>query len=160
MQREAQRIDPLKNQDGTGILGRISDSLTKKGLNVGSFSIDVNTISLIGSPGISQSPFILSRGGVTNFNTDPSLDSNTMDNLITSLNEATSPERSGVFGELWSSKLLKSISDNKKLYDTLSDKVTETTFPSSNLGNQLEMVSKMIDSRFERGTDVSICSYG
>jgi hypothetical protein len=146
MQREAQRVDPLKHEDGTGILGRISDELTKKGLNVGSFAIDVNAISLIGHPGVSPAPFILSRGGVSDFNTHAS--SETMDDLITNLNEATTVE-SGVFGELWSSKLLKSISDNRKLYDTLVDKVAETTFPESYLGRQLEMVAKMIDSREE-----------
>lgn len=177
MQREAQRVDPLKQEDGTGmfalyshyscsliskltpsnlisgILGRIADELTKKGLNVGSFSIDTNAISLIGEPGTSPAPFILSRGGVTNFNSAPS--SEAMNSLITSLNEATSTD-SGAFGELWSSKLLKSISDNKLLYDTLSDKVTVTTFPESHLGRQLEMVAKMIDSRAERGSDADV----
>lgn len=134
-------------------MGRIADGLTNKGLNVGSFAIDVNAISLIGKPGISPTPFILSRGGVTNFNSDASSD--TMDSLITSLNEATTTE-SGVFGELWSSKLLKSIADNELLYDTLADKVTEITFPASHLGSQLEMVAKMIDSRAERGSDADV----
>lgn len=105
MQREAQRVDPLKQQDGTGILGRIADGLTHLGLNVGSFAIDVNAISLIGKPGLSPASFILSRGGLTDFNIDESSDK--MDSWITSLNKATAPE-SGVFGELWSSKLLAS----------------------------------------------------
>lgn len=39
--------------DGTGILGCIADALTKKGLNAGSFAIDVNAISLLGYPGVS-----------------------------------------------------------------------------------------------------------
>ena len=153
MQREAQRVDPLKKVDGTGILGRISDELTKKGLNVGSFAIDVNAISLIGRPAVSPTPFILSRGGVTNFNTSPSSD--TMDSMITSLNEATKLE-SGVFSELWSNKLFQSISNNKELYDALADKTTATTFPKSHLGSQLEMVAKMIDSRDTRSADADV----
>eukprot|EP00956_Cyclotella_meneghiniana_P012269 scaffold17437_cov79-Cyclotella_meneghiniana.AAC.1 len=153
MQREAQRVDPLKNADGTGVLGRISDELTKKGLSVGSFSIDVNAISLLGKPAVSPTPFILSRGGVTNFNADASVD--TMDSLIASLNEATTSE-SGVFSELWSSKLLKSISDNTQLYNTLADLETEISFPDSHLGRQLEMVAKMIDSREARGADADV----
>lgn len=153
MQREAQRVDPLKTKDGTGVLGRISDELTKKGLSVGSFSIDVNSISLLGKSAVSPTPFILSRGGVTNFNTDASVD--TMDSLIASLNEATTSE-SGVFSELWSSKLVKSISDNKQLYDTLADLETEIQFPSSHLGRQLETVAKMIDSREARGADADV----
>lgn len=42
------------------------------------------------------------------------------------------------------------------LYNTLSDKVTKTTFPKSHLGDQLKMVAKMIDSRAERGTDADV----
>ena len=153
MQREAQRVDPLKKVDGTGILGRITDELTQKGLNVGSFSIDTNAISLIGKPAVSPTPFILSRGGVTNFNTNPSSD--TMDDMITSLNEETTLD-SGVFSELWSNKLFQSISNNKKLYDALADKTTETQFPESHLGRQLEMVAKMIDSRDARSADADV----
>ena len=153
MQREAQRVDPLKEEDGTGVLGRIADALTLKERNVGAFAIDVNSVSLIGHPGVSSTPFILSGGGVTNFNYDASTD--TMDDLITSLNEETAHD-SGVFGELWSSKLLKSIADNQNIYDTLDGKVTETTFPRSHLGRQLEMVAKMIDSREVRGADADV----
>jgi len=153
MQREAQRVDPLKEEDGTGILGRIADALTRKGLKVGSFAIDVNTISLLGFPGVSPPPFILSRSGVSKFNNGAS--SASMDAKITSLNEATT-SHSGVFGELWSSKLLKSLTDNKNLYDTLAGKKTNVTFPTSYLGSQLEMVAKMIDSRAERGADADV----
>ena len=40
MQRETKRIDPYESASGTGVLGRMSDVLTGKGHNVGSFSID------------------------------------------------------------------------------------------------------------------------
>ena len=153
MQREAQRVDPLKDIDGTGILGRISDALTKKGLSVGTFSIEVNSISLIGEPGVTPSPFILSRSGVTKFNNRAS--SATMDAKITAINEATE-EESGAFADLWSDTLLKSLSNNKLLYDTLAGKSTTTTFPTSYLGDQLEMVAKMIDTREERGVDADM----
>ena len=81
---------------------------------------------------------------MTNFNYNPSTGS--MNSMITSLNEATAHD-SGVFGELWSSKLIKSIADNQNIYNTLAGKVTETIFPNSGLGRQLQMVAKMIDSR-------------
>jgi uncharacterized protein (DUF1501 family) len=113
----------------------------------------VNTISLIGSPGVSPSPFILSQSGVSKFNNGPS--SATMDVAITSLNSATAHD-SGVFGELWSSKLHKTLFDNKNLYDTLSGKTTLTAFPTSSLGSQLQMVAKMIDSRVARGSDADM----
>lgn len=47
----AQRVDPLKAGKSTGVLGRIRDALTKQGKSVGAFSIDRNSISLIGEPG-------------------------------------------------------------------------------------------------------------
>ncbi|KAL7482807.1 hypothetical protein ACHAW6_008462, partial [Cyclotella cf. meneghiniana] len=153
MQREAQRVDPLKQQDGTGILGRIANALTRKGLNVGSFAIDANAISLMGFPGVSPSPFILSREGVSKFNNGASSD--IMDAAIISLNGVTTHD-SGVFADLWSSHLIKSLTDNKKLYDTLAVKKTNITFPMSYLGSQLEMVAKMIDSRAERGVDADV----
>jgi hypothetical protein len=75
---------------------------------------------------------------VTNFNYNPSTSLILMNSMITSLNEATAHD-SGVFGELWSSKLIKSIANNKNIYNA--------TFPNSGLGRQLQMVAKMIDSR-------------
>jgi hypothetical protein len=60
MQHEVQRVDPLKEEDGIGVLGGIADALTLtlKELNVGAFAIDVNAISLLGRPGISSTSFI------------------------------------------------------------------------------------------------------
>mmetsp|Transcript_10203 Transcript_10203/g.21320 ORF Transcript_10203/g.21320 Transcript_10203/m.21320 type:complete len:551 (+) Transcript_10203:1-1653(+) len=153
MQREAERVDPLKEADGTGILGRIADALNKKGRSVGTFSIERNTISLIGTPGLTSTPFILSRSGVSKFNNRASSES--MEADIAAINNATAPE-SGVFGDYWSETLVKSLSHNKLLYDTLSDKQTDITFPTSYLGRQLEMVAKMIDSRAERGSDADM----
>jgi len=153
MQLAAQRIDPLKNEDGTGILGRIRDVLTNQGLSVGAFSIDVNSISLIGKPGLATSPMILSNNGVAQFNYAPS--SSDMNAVIESLNGETKAE-SGVFGEWYSDVLLKSLSHNQLLYNTLEGKTTTVTFPNSHLGRQLGMVARMIDSRIQRGTDADM----
>lgn len=153
MQEAAQRIDPLKDQDGTGVLGRMRDALTRKGLSAGAFSLNVNSISLIGGPGVNPSPMILSGSGVSPFNGAPS--STDMDDKIALLNAATTTE-SGMFAEWYSDTLTKSLSHNQLLYDTLNDMTTETTFPTSHLGRQLEMVSKMIDSRGDRGTDADL----
>lgn len=153
MNREAQRVDPLKEKVGTGILGRISDALSKKGLNVGSFALEFNSISLLGEPAVTPSPYILSRSGVSKFNTDPSTVS--MGDKIEAINMATESD-SGVFADFWSETLLKSLSQSKQLYETLEDKRTINDFPSSYLGNQLEMVAKMIGTRAERGVDADM----
>jgi hypothetical protein len=153
MQLAAAKIDPMKREDGTGIMGRVRDLLSQQGLSVGAFSLDSNSISLIGKPGETATPMILSNGGVVQFNENPSDDG--MDAAIASLNGEVEAH-TGAFGDWYSETLLKSLAHNKLLYDTLVDKETEVTFPNSHLGRQLQMVAKMIDSRNERGTDADV----
>ena len=105
------------------------------------------------SVGVTASPMILSNSGVTMFNEAASSDD--MGAAIELLNGKTKTE-SGVFGEFYSDTLLKSLDHNEALYDTVSEKTTNVTFPDSSLGRQLAMVAKMIDSRTERGTDADV----
>lgn len=154
MQQAAQRVDPLKKEDATGILGRMRDALTRKGLSVGAFSINARSISLIGEPGLTASPMILTGNGITTFNEAPS--SENMDATIALLNGKTNATSTGVFGDWYSDTLVKSLSHNQLLYDTLTGKETEHSFPNSHLGRQLEMAAKMISSREERGTDADM----
>jgi hypothetical protein len=152
MQLAAQKIDPLKAQDGTGVLGRIRDVLTKKGRVVGAFSLNVNSISLIGKPSLS-SPVILSDAGVTAFNQAPSISG--MESTISLLNGETKSD-SGVFAEWYSDTLTTSLNKNKIMFDTLAGKTTQMTFPTTGLGKQLSMVAKMIDSRTVRRSDADV----
>ena len=64
MQQESKRVDPYDHADGTGILGRISDVLTKLGHNVGSFSIDRFSVALVGKAGVTDAPMIVGRNGI------------------------------------------------------------------------------------------------
>ena len=153
-QQAAQRIDPLKALDGTGILGRIRDILVeKKGRNVEAYSLNVNSICLIGEPGVTSTPMIISDGGATPFNRFPSLAD--MDSRIYLLNGETKAE-SGVFADFHAEAVIKSLSDNKVLVDTLIGKTTQIVFPTSGLGRQLSMVAKMIDSRAVRNSDADM----
>lgn len=150
MQREAQRVDPYDTQSGTGIIGRMSDSLTRQGYNVGSFSIERGSVSLIGKPGVSPAPSIVDRGGVSPFNENPSTD-NMMDH-ITALNEG-STVNSGVFSETWSDHVLTALAKNDLLYQTLEGTSTNTDFPDTYFGQQVEIIAKMIQTREERGSN-------
>lgn len=159
MQLEAQRIDPLQAGNNTGVLGRMRDILKMQGLGVGAFSINANSISLIGDPGVSSSPMILSDTGVTEFNRNPS--QTNMSDIIADLNGQTT-ENSGLFGELFSDELLTSLSHNQLMYDTLNGLDNLVVFPSDGLGRQLSTASKMIATREQRGTDADVffLSYG
>ena len=159
MQLEAQRIDPMQAGNNTGVLGRMRDILKMQGLGVGAFSINANSISLIGDPGVSSSPMILSDTGVTEFNRNPS--QTNMSDIIADLNGQTT-ENSGLFGELFSDELLTGLSHNQLMYDTLNGLDNLFVFPSDELGRQLSTVSKMIATREQRGTDADVffLSYG
>ena len=87
------------------------------------------------------------------FNENPSSDD--MATTIELLNGKTKTE-SGVFGEFYSDTLLKSLTHNELLYNTVSQKATTVSFPNSGLGSQLAMVAKMIDTRTERGADADV----
>ena len=153
MQLAAQRLDPLKAGNNTGILGRMRDVLKMQGLGVGAFSINTNSISLIGEPGVNDSPMILSQNGVTEFNRNPSQAN--MSDIIADLNGQTA-DGSGLFGELFSDDLLTSLSHNKLMYDTLNGLENQVDFPDDGLSRQLSMVSKMIATREQRGTDADV----
>jgi len=152
-QFETERVDPFEMSHGTGILGRIADSLKAKGHIVDTISIDSKATALQGTPNLASSPFVLSRFGVSRFNLGAS--SNNMESHITAMNEATVPE-SGVFGDFWSESLVKSLSQNNFMYEILSGSVTNTSFPTSFLGQQLSVVAKMIGHHAERGVETDI----
>lgn len=150
MQEAVQKIDPFKAEDGTGIMGRMRDVLTKQGLSVGAFSLNSHSIATVGKPGVTETPMIISQNGVTRFN--PASSSSDFDATIALLNGGTTPA-SGVFADWYSDTFVESISRNQLLYDTLSQMETTVPFPTSGIGRQLSMVSKMIDSRHTRGSD-------
>ena len=147
MQRETKRIDPYETRSGTGILGRMSDVLTREGHNVGSFSVDRFSIALAGKPGISDPPIIVGRNGVPTIYLD-----DTKANLA-KLHNATHPD-SGIFADTWSSSLMESIGTNDRLSAELESVTTQVDFPNSYLGQSLETVSRLIATKDVRGVDV------
>lgn len=156
MQQEAKRVDPFKDAKGTGIMGRITDALTNKGISTGSLAIDGTSIALVGYPGVSSPVSIIGQGGVNEFDPRPKNgDSLSQDSLIKgieNLNNATELD-SGMFAETWSSLLLDSLRQNQKLYDTLQAVELSTTFPKNSLGRKLETVAKLIQTHKVRGTN-------
>lgn len=147
MQREAKRVDPYDLSSGTGVLGRMTDILTRDGSNVGSFSVDRFSVALAGKPGISDAPMIVDRGGVPRVYLD-----DTQADLAKLHN--TSHQDSGIFADTWSSSLMKSIGSNERLSSELANVTTQVQFPNTNLGNTLKTISRLIATRHVRGVDV------
>jgi len=148
MQLESKRVDPVEKQSNTGVLGRMADILTNKGHKVGSFSLDRYSVSILGQPGVSSSPMIVSSGnGVT-----PFYASGTLRGLLPSLHEQSQVD-SGFFSETWSSELMQSIDVNDLLSTALLNVSTSSVFPTTYLSRQLRTVARLIGTRNQRGVD-------
>ena len=147
MQRETKRIDPYGKSSGTGVLGRMSDVLTREGHNVGSFSVDGLSVALVGEPGASKAPITVDSSGVAKVYLDDA-------KTVLSKLHNTSRSDSGIFAETWSSSLMESIGTSELLRSELEGLTTHYDFPESYLGSTLETISRLIATRRARGVDV------
>jgi hypothetical protein len=148
MQRETKRVDPYEATSGTGVLGRMADVLSSTGHNVGSFSVDRFSVALVGKPGESSPPMIVNNRGIPQVYLDDTKD------ILPKLHNASQADSSGIFGETWSSSLIKSVGTNELLRNELNNINANVEFPDSSLGRSLETVSRLIASREARGVDV------
>jgi uncharacterized protein (DUF1501 family) len=148
MQLETKRVDPLNRQANTGVLGRMTDVLVKKGHVVGSFSMDRNSVSVSGKPGVSSSPMVVSSGnGQT-----PFYASSTLRGLLPTLHEQSQVD-SGYFSETWSNSLMQAVDGNDLISAALLNVSTSAVFPNNYLGQQLRTVARLISTRNQRGVD-------
>ena len=63
MRYESKRMDPYDSSLGTGVIGRMADALILDGHNVGTFSVDTNSVALAGVAGLASSPTTLDIDG-------------------------------------------------------------------------------------------------
>merc|ERR1719266_2104152 len=117
-QQETQRVDPLGEVKGTGVLGRMTDVLTQKGFKTGSVSISDDTYVLVGTDGVSPPINFVSQDGISKFNENPSMVN--MSSTIKDLNNATT-STSGIFAETWSNALYTSIDQNEVLSQAIDN---------------------------------------
>ena len=153
MTLEAAREDLSDEFSGTGVGGRIADALTQKGIKTNTFSISGQQVLLTGEPGAGPSQFILSSSGLSAFNSNPSIPS--MNDVILALNNATTAD-SGFFAETWSSKLSDAISKQEILKTAVDSTTVTTPFPNSGIGNQLKMVTQLMQTAATRGVSRDI----
>ena len=149
-QKDTQQIDPFKNVDGTGVMGRMADVLTKNAYNTGSYSISGDNHVLIGKPQKSPSVNFIGISGVTKFNEKASIDD--MNVTMAKLNNPTTA-MSGKFGKTWSDLFDSSVRQTEALYQALNDLTLDTTFPTTNIGRRLDQVAKVMKARNELGND-------
>ena len=149
MQDEVSRLDPMNLVSGTGSLGRMADVLQAKGYMTRRTAIDSPTSNLASRSAVTPPIVTLGRRGVSRFNVAPS--SSTMNTTIQQLNNGTS----GIYGDLWSTLMKRSISQSEDLLTTLNTQ-PKSVFPSTLLGGRLKIAAQMIASRVKSGVDRDI----
>jgi len=160
MQKNVQRLDPSATAAGTGILGRITAALSEtKGtlgnnFQIGSISIQESSTALQGG----KPPSTIGKKGIQSFDPYPWNKRKSWKNFdlmpaIEEINNATSSSESSLYGEAWSSNLLKVIEDNKFLEYAMSQAKITKTFAEDDMSQKLLQVSKLIDTAGIRGVD-------
>ena len=149
MQDEVSWLDPMRLRSGTGALGRMTDILQSKGYRTRRTSIDAPSSNLASRSFFTPPIVTLGRGGVNQFNVAPS--SPTMNSTVQQLNNGTS----GIFGDVWSTLMKRSITQSVDVY-SIASKQPKNVFPSTVLGGRLKLAAQMIASRVSSGVDRDI----
>ena len=153
MQGEAQKVDPFDVVDGTGVLGRMCDTLGKKGYMVQPITVDDASVATVGKPGAAAGyPLIVSPYGTSAFNPLPKGETFDPRPYLDALNNATRLQ-SSIYGETWSQRFHTGLLDNAAILQALSTTSLSTTFPDKDYGAKLKIVSTLVASHNERSTD-------
>ena len=147
MQDEVSRLDPFNLVDGTGSLGRMADVLQAKGYMTSRTTVDSPTTNLVSQSSITPPILSLSQEGVSFFDTEMS--SSTFYTTIEALNN----DDSGIYGDVWSAIVKRSIGQNDELFTILKNTPVSTTFPETNMGNRLKLIAQLIAARETRLVD-------
>jgi len=153
-QREAKRMDPFREISGTGVLGRMTDCLTRNGYKVGSLSIEAGEEALSGEDFVSPVIKYVNRNGAQKF--DPVPSSNKILPAIKKLNNNTA-FNSNMFGEIWSASTINALDENDEFVKAFAsvnlDNVPKFEGEGKSTSQKLETVAKLIKARNIRGTD-------
>merc|ERR1712157_401833 len=158
MQEDSKREDLFDKYAGSGVIGRMADVLTQKGIPTNSFSIDGAQVVLVGEAGAGgPSPFTLSSNGLAAFNQNPEVPTDS----IKALNSKTTAE-SGFFAETWSLKLSESLANQDILKDaldsaTIKSAITENDLDNNGLLRKLIMCTRIMQTRDIRKVKRDAC---
>lgn len=163
MQKEVQRIDAPTTATSTGVIGRMMDAL--HGLadedgnhyKVGSIFVLDRSTALIGEVGKSPVPITVKKKGSTVFDPYPWSDRKKWKDVdlmssVRSLNNATTFD-SSLFGESWSSDLLRAIEESKIIETALSNSKITERFSNYDYSEKLKQVASLIQTADIRGVN-------
>jgi hypothetical protein len=156
MENEAQVVDALRQHVGTGVLGRMLDVLGNEGFIVAPFGINDGAPILEGDAVLARQVDVIKHSGVDKFyfrGVSDEVDTDEMKEHFKNLNNQ-SESNSGLFANLFSERFVNSVVKTDFLREVTNDikKDLTQTF-SGTLGSRLKMVSQLILTNKERGTN-------
>ena len=156
MQREAKRVDPYDTYAGTGVLGRAKDVLALKGHKVDAISINIGTVTLVGTIGKSSAVSVVNSGGVKVFGGRPGHERYfKLEEYAKKVNSETG-SFSSVFGETWSDQFLKGIDEGSVLNKHLSEVTADKSIwngRDGSLYDKFNVIAKLMKTRKDRNAD-------
>lgn len=142
MKEESFKVDAFNQRDGTGILGRMADTLVDS-MSTSQISIDGSSNNLVGDPSIGLQIDVIGSRGPDRFY---SRDTYGIKQVINYLNNVTM-ESSSIHADLWSQRLIDSKEKSDRYLLMLENMPGSTLIPGSGLGRQLQMILKLIKLR-------------
>ncbi|KAL3937927.1 MAG: hypothetical protein SGBAC_007063 [Bacillariaceae sp.] len=158
MQNEAAFVDAMRENVGTGVLGRMLDVLQQKGYAVSAISIDGNGPVLDGNSRFGRAVDVVKRNGVDRFydSVGSPSDAVTLDDMksaFNSLNGDVEPN-SGKYADHWSQTFIDSVNKADVLKESIENvSLTNDRKFTGRIGPQLKAITKLIKAREERGVD-------
>jgi uncharacterized protein (DUF1501 family) len=153
MQEEVDKLDPLNAARGTGTLGRIADKVFSKGYRIGRTTVESSSKNLAGRSSSAPPVYTLDQDRLVPL-ADIDFSSPVANEIIGVLNGRLGGNRSGVFGELWSSLLQRSQNQTEQTFYLLqSNTLTTVDFTRSALGSRFKLISQLIALREDREVD-------
>jgi uncharacterized protein (DUF1501 family) len=158
MKKQCFLVDAFKEAHNTGILGRMLDVLQGYGHAVSGIAVDSKDHPLDGHPSFDRIPMMVaSKGAFPLFERGfLSFKDQNLREFLSSLHSETG-DNSGAFSDMWSEKFIDSWDKMDAVFDSLRGTDLLTSFRSvrdaGNINRQLKMVSQLIVSRNERGTN-------
>ena len=147
---ETANLDIFNKFAGAGVGGRILDALAADKYKTGAISVSGSAPPIASK---STPLLVVNPSGYEKF--DQVYWTSNVAAAVKEANSATTVG-SSFYGDTWSNQLYQSLAENDLLFDTYNGVTLSAVFPTSRLGAQFAAVSKLIQTKDDRGKDRDI----
>jgi hypothetical protein len=144
MQDEIKRVDPRKQAEATGALGRMASVLQESGYQTGKCAVESAPGNLASTSKYASPIVTLDQHGVRKF-----LGPEGANDVINTLNQGGT---TGLYGEVWSSLLSDALIQTEELFELFqASNISDADFADNQLSKRFKVVAQMIEARKARG---------